>query len=78
MIFASSSSPYGNNKKLPFYVVDNIDNPILPYAASKKAVELLCHTYTHLYNFDVNCLDPLLYMDINKGHTLQFTNLQKR
>jgi len=56
LIFASSSSVYGNNKKVPFSETDNVDFPISPYAASKKACELLCHTYHHLYNFDIFCL----------------------
>jgi UDP-glucuronate 4-epimerase len=56
LIFASSSSVYGNNKRVPFSETDNVDFPISPYAASKKAGELLCHTYHHLYNFDIFCL----------------------
>jgi UDP-glucuronate 4-epimerase len=56
MIFASSSSVYGNNSKVPFCETDNVDYPISPYAASKKAGELLCYTYHHLYNFDIFCL----------------------
>jgi len=56
MIFASSSSVYGNNKKVPFSETDIVDNPISPYAATKKAGELLCHTYHHLYGFDIFCL----------------------
>ena len=56
LIFASSSSVYGNNKKVPFSETDNVDFPISPYASSKKAGELLCHTYHHLYNFDIFCL----------------------
>mgnify|MGYP000869312458 CR=1 FL=1 len=56
LVFASSSSVYGNNKKVPFSETDNVDNPISPYAATKKAGELLCYTYHHLYNFDVFCL----------------------
>jgi UDP-glucuronate 4-epimerase len=55
-IFASSSSVYGNNKKVPFSEDDNVDFPISPYAATKKAGELLCHTYHHLYDIDVACL----------------------
>lgn len=55
-VFASSSSVYGNQKKIPFSETDNVDNPISPYAASKKAGELLCHTYHHLYNIKVTCL----------------------
>jgi len=56
MIFASSSSVYGNNKKVPFSENDNVDFPISPYAASKKAGELLCCTYNHLYNIAIFCL----------------------
>lgn len=56
MIFASSSSVYGNNKKIPYSEDDSVDFPISPYAAAKKAAELLCHTYHHLYDFDIFCL----------------------
>jgi UDP-glucuronate 4-epimerase len=56
LVFASSSSVYGNNSKVPFSETDNVDFPISPYAASKKAGELICHTYHHLYNFDIFCL----------------------
>lgn len=56
MIFASSSSVYGNNEKVPFSETDNVDYPISPYAASKKAGELLCFTYHNLYDFDIFCL----------------------
>jgi UDP-glucuronate 4-epimerase len=56
LIFSSSSSVYGNNAKIPFCETDLVDNPISPYAASKKAGELLCHTYHHLYGFDIFCL----------------------
>lgn len=55
-IFASSSSVYGNNKKVPFSESDNVDFPISPYAATKKACELICHTYSHLYDIDMTCL----------------------
>ena len=56
LAFASSSSVYGNNEKVPFAENDPVDNPISPYAASKKAGELLCHNYHHLYGFSVACL----------------------
>lgn len=56
LVFASSSSVYGNNEKTPFSETDNVDNPISPYAASKKAGELLCYTYHHLYQFNIYCL----------------------
>lgn len=55
-IFGSSSSIYGNNKKVPFSENDNVDFPISPYAATKKAGELICHTYHHLYGLSVTCL----------------------
>lgn len=56
LIFASSSSVYGDNTKVPFSEEDIVDFPISPYASSKKAGELICHTYHHLYKFDVFCL----------------------
>ena len=49
LLFASSSSVYGANTKLPFSVQDNVDHPISLYAASKKANELMAHAYSHLY-----------------------------
>ena len=55
-VFASSSSVYGNNEKVPFSEDDNVDFPISPYAATKKAGELIGHTYHHLYGLDVTCL----------------------
>ena len=55
-IFASSSSVYGNNEKVPFSEDDNVDFPISPYAATKKACELICHTYHHLYGMSTTCL----------------------
>jgi UDP-glucuronate 4-epimerase len=55
-IFASSSSVYGNNPKIPFSESDRVDTPISPYAATKKAGELLSHTYHHLYNISMICL----------------------
>jgi UDP-glucuronate 4-epimerase len=56
MIFGSSSSVYGNNKTTPFSEDHPVDNPISPYAATKKSGELLCYNYHHLYNFDIFCL----------------------
>lgn len=49
LVFASSSSVYGANTKMPFSTHDNVDHPISLYAATKKANELLAHTYSHLY-----------------------------
>ncbi len=50
LVYASSSSVYGGNTKLPFTESDNVDHPISFYAATKKANELMAHTYSHLYN----------------------------
>lgn len=50
LVYASSSSVYGMNGSMPFSVNDNVDHPISLYAASKKANELMAHTYSHLYN----------------------------
>lgn len=49
LVYASSSSVYGGNEKMPFSEHDNIDHPLSLYAASKKANELMAHTYSHLY-----------------------------
>lgn len=49
LVYASSSSVYGGNRKLPFAVEDSVDHPLSLYAASKKANELMAHTYSHLY-----------------------------
>jgi UDP-glucuronate 4-epimerase len=49
LVFASSSSVYGANTRLPFSVADNVDHPLSLYAASKKANELMAHSYAHLY-----------------------------
>jgi UDP-glucuronate 4-epimerase len=50
LVYASSSSVYGSNTRMPFSVHDNVDHPVSLYAASKKANELMAHTYSHLYN----------------------------
>ena len=51
LVYASSSSVYGLNKKIPFETTDNVDHPISLYAATKKSNELMAHTYSHLYGF---------------------------
>ncbi len=53
LVFASSSSVYGNNKKTPFHEDDPVDNPISPYAFTKKAGELMNYTFHNLYKVDV-------------------------
>jgi len=55
-VFASSSSVYGNNKKIPFSESDSVDGPISPYAASKKADELIAHVYHHIYGLNITAL----------------------
>ena len=56
LIYASSSSVYGANKKIPFSVHDNVDHPLSLYAATKKANELMAHTYSNLYKIPVTGL----------------------
>jgi UDP-glucuronate 4-epimerase len=56
LLFGSSSSVYGNNEKVPFSESDPVDHPVSPYAATKKAGELLCHTYHHLFGMRIACL----------------------
>ena len=53
MVFASSSSVYGNNLTLPFSETDNVDHQISPYAAAKRAAELFNHVYHHLYDINI-------------------------
>ena len=55
-VFASSSSVYGINKKVPFAEDDAVDQPISPYATTKRAGELLCFNYHHLYGLRTSCL----------------------
>ncbi len=56
LVYASSSSVYGANTRMPFSVHDNVDHPVSLYAASKKANELMAHTYSHLYRLPVTGL----------------------
>ena len=55
-LFGSSSSVYGNNRKVPFAEADPVDHPISPYAATKKAGEVLCHAHHHLFGMQIACL----------------------
>lgn len=54
-LFASSSSVYGNQKEIPFREDGPVNEPISPYAASKRAGELICHSYWHLYRLPIHC-----------------------
>lgn len=56
LAFASSSSVYGNQTKMPFSETDDVSRPISPYAATKRAGELLCHAYHHLHGMHIACL----------------------
>jgi UDP-glucuronate 4-epimerase len=56
LLYASSSSVYGENKKVPFSTTDNVDHPISLYAATKKSNELMAHTYSHLYGIPTSGL----------------------
>jgi UDP-glucuronate 4-epimerase len=56
LVFGSSSSVYGNNEKVPFGEDDPVDHPVSPYAATKKAGEVLCHAHHHLFGIAVACL----------------------
>jgi len=55
-VMASSSSVYGNNEKVPFAETDDVSDPISPYAATKRACELMGHVFHHLYEMEVACL----------------------
>jgi len=57
-VLTSSSSVYGNQRKIPFCEKDSVDTPISPYAATKKSCELLAHTYHYLHNLNVNIIRP--------------------
>jgi len=57
-VFTSSSSVYGENEKVPFAEEDPVNYPISPYAATKRAGELIAHTYHHLFGLNITCLRP--------------------
>jgi len=56
LVAASSSSVYGMNNKIPFSEDDPVERPISPYAATKRAGELMCYTYSHLFNLSITCM----------------------
>jgi UDP-glucuronate 4-epimerase len=57
-VLTSSSSVYGNSTDIPFHEKQNVDFPISPYAATKKSMELLAHTYSHLHGMNINIIRP--------------------
>lgn len=63
LVYASSSSVYGGNKKVPFSTDDKVDNPVSLYAATKKSNELMAHCYSKLYNIPSTSLKSR-YMDL--------------
>lgn len=92
LVYASSSSVYGNNKKVPFAISDPVDNPISLYAATKKADELMAHTYCHIFGINTTGLRfftvigpygrpdmaPILFTEaINKGEAIKVFNFGK-
>lgn len=92
LVYASSSSVYGNNQKVPFSVSDSVDNPISLYAATKKADELMAHTYSHLFKINTTGLRfftvigpygrpdmaPILFASaISKGEEIKVFNFGK-
>jgi UDP-glucuronate 4-epimerase len=92
LVYASSSSVYGNNEKIPFSETDNVDCPISLYAATKKADELIAHTYSHLFNINTTGLRfftvigpygrpdmaPILFASaISKGEAIKVFNFGK-
>ncbi|MEY8861405.1 NAD-dependent epimerase [Tenacibaculum singaporense] len=89
LVYASSSSVYGANKKVPFSEKDSVDNPVSLYAATKKSNELMAHTYSHLYKIPTTGLRfftvygpwgrpdmaPILFADaISKNHPIKVFN----
>ncbi len=89
LVYASSSSVYGANRKLPFAVEDAVDHPVSLYAASKKANELMAHSYSHLYRLPTTGLrfftvygpwgrpdmSPMLFADrISRGEPIDVFN----
>ena len=69
LVYASSSSVYGLNSKTPFETSDGVDNPVLFYAATKKANELIAHSYSHLYTLPTTGLRFLQFMDLGVALT---------
>jgi UDP-glucuronate 4-epimerase len=89
LVYASSSSVYGANRKLPFAVEDSVDHPVSLYAATKKANELMAHSYSHLYGLPTTGLrfftvygpwgrpdmSPMLFADrISRGEAIDVFN----
>ncbi len=78
LVYASSSSVYGANTKIPFSVHHNVDHPLSLYAATKKANELMAHTYSNLYKIPTTGLVFLLFMDHGEDLIWRLFYLLKR
>ncbi len=78
LVFASSSSVYGANKKIPFSVHQNVDHPVSLYAATKKASELMAHTYASLYKVPSTGLRFLPCTGRGEGPIWLSSSLQKK
>ena len=76
LVYASSSSVYGANTKLPFSIHDNVDHPVSLYAASKKANELMAHTYSHLFNLPTTGLRFFTVYGLGEDQIWHCLNLQ--
>ena len=74
-MYASSSSVYGGNKKIPFSVTDDVSNPVSLYAATKRANELMAESYSKLFSLKIIGLRFLPFMVHGEGQTWQFGNL---
>ena len=78
LVYASSSSVYGSNKKVPYSTDDKVDNPVSLYAATKKSNELMSHAYSKLYNIPSTVLPDMAYFGfmnkLMRGETIQIFN----
>ena len=78
LVYASSSSVYGSNKKVPYSTDDKVDNPVSLYAATRKSNELMSHAYSKLYNIPSTVLPDMAYFGfmnkLMRGETIQIFN----
>ena len=77
LVYASTSSVYGANTKMPFSENDSANHPLSVYAASKKSNELMAHTYSYLYNYQQRVLDFLQFMGPGEDQIWHCLNLLK-
>ena len=77
LIYASSSSVYGGNEKIPFSTDDRVDKPLSIYAASKKSNELIAHTYSHIHGLNTTGLRFFTVYGLREGLIWQCIFLPK-